>query len=26
MQFINLQNQKTDSLKITIDDPHDLVK
>ena len=26
MQFINLQNQKSDSLKITINDPHNLVK
>jgi hypothetical protein len=26
IQFINLQNQKSDSLKITIDDPHELTK
>lgn len=25
LQFINLQNQKSDSLKITIDDPNDIV-
>jgi hypothetical protein len=26
MQFINTQNQKTDSLKIVVDDPYDLTK
>ena len=25
MQIINLQNQKSETLKITIDDPYDLV-